>query len=69
MTGSTRTIGLVTININQYGPAQTMLGLEKAARAAGYALSVTILDEATAGAMREAVDNFVAQSVDARRRA
>ena len=65
VTGSTRTIGLVTININQYGPAQTMLGLEKAARAAGYALSVTILDEATAGAMREAVDHFVAQSVDA----
>ena len=65
VTGSTRTIGLVTVNISQYGPAQTMLGLEKAARAAGYALSVTILDEATAGAMRAAVDNFVAQSVDA----
>ena len=65
VTGSTRTLGLVTINISQYGPAQTMLGLEQAARAAGYALSVTILDEATAGAMREAVDNFVAQSVDA----
>ncbi len=65
VTRSTRTIGLVTVNISQYGPAQTMLGLEKAARAAGYALSVTILDEATAGAMRAAVDNFVAQSVDA----
>ena len=65
VTGSTRTIGLVTVNISQYGPAQTMIGLEKAARAAGYALSVTILDEATAGAMREAVDHFVAQSVDA----
>jgi DNA-binding LacI/PurR family transcriptional regulator len=65
VTGSTRTIGLVTIKINQYGPAQTMLGLEKAARAAGYSVSVSILDEATAEAMREAVDRFVAQSVDA----
>jgi len=66
VTGSTtRTIGLVTVNINHYGPAQTMLGLEKAARAAGYALSVTILDDATAEAMREAVETFVAQSVDA----
>jgi DNA-binding LacI/PurR family transcriptional regulator len=65
VTGSTRTIGLVTVKINQYGPAQTMLGLEKAARAAGYSLSVSILDEGTAGAMREAVDRFVAQSVDA----
>jgi DNA-binding LacI/PurR family transcriptional regulator len=65
VTGSTRTIGLVTIKINQYGPAQTMLGLEKAARAAGYSVSVSILDDATAEAMREAVDRFVAQSVDA----
>jgi DNA-binding LacI/PurR family transcriptional regulator len=65
VTGSTRTIGLVTIKINQYGPAQTMLGLEEAARAAGYSLSVSILDDATAEAMREAVDRFVAQSVDA----
>ena len=65
VTGSTRTIGLVTVKINQYGPAQTMLGLEKAARAAGYSLSVSILDDATAGAMRDAVDTFVAQSVDA----
>ena len=65
VTGSTRTIGLVTVKINQYGPAQTMLGLENAARAAGYSLSVSILDDASADAMREAVDRFVAQSVDA----
>ena len=64
VTGSTRTIGLVTVKFNQYGPAQTMLGLEKAARAAGYSLSVSILDDATAAAMREAVDRFVSQSVD-----
>jgi DNA-binding LacI/PurR family transcriptional regulator len=65
VTGSTRTIGLVTVKINQYGPAQTMLGLEEAAREAGYSLSVSILDNATAGAMREAVDTFVAQRVAA----
>ncbi|MGY1719957.1 MULTISPECIES: LacI family DNA-binding transcriptional regulator [unclassified Blastococcus] len=65
VTGTTRTIGLVTVNIAQYGPAQMMIGLERAARAAGYALSVAILDEATADAMRESVDNLVAQGVDA----
>jgi DNA-binding LacI/PurR family transcriptional regulator len=65
VTGSTRTIGLVTVNINQYGPAQTLVGLEQAARAAGYSLSVTVLDDATARAMRDAVDRLVAQSVDA----
>ena len=65
VTGSTRTIGLVTSHINQYGPAQTLLGLEKAARAAGYSLGVAILDEDSEVAMQEAVDRFVAQSVDA----
>jgi DNA-binding LacI/PurR family transcriptional regulator len=65
VTGSTRTIGLVIVKINHYGPAQTLVGLEQAARAAGYALSVTVLDDATAGAMCDAVDRFVAQSVDA----
>ncbi|MCW2698313.1 MAG: Transcriptional regulator, LacI family [Modestobacter sp.] len=65
VTGSTRTIGLVTSHINQYGPAQTLLGLEQAARAAGYSLGVAILDDDSEVAMREAVDRFVAQSVDA----
>jgi DNA-binding LacI/PurR family transcriptional regulator len=65
VTGSTRTIGFVTVNINQYGSAQTLVGLEQAARAAGYSLSVSVLDEATAEGMRDAVDRFVAQSVDA----
>ena len=65
VTGSTRTLGFVTVNMNQYGPAQTLVGLEQAARAAGYSLAVTVLDEATAEAMRDAVDRFLAQSVDA----
>jgi DNA-binding LacI/PurR family transcriptional regulator len=65
VTGSTRTIGLVMSHVDQYGPARTMLGLENAARAAGYSLSVTLLDDASAAAMRAAVDGFVAQSVDA----
>jgi len=65
VTGSTRTIGLATMHLDQYGPAQTLIGLEKAAREAGYSLSVAILDHATAGEMRNAVDRFVAQRVDA----
>ncbi len=65
VTGSTRTLGFITVNINQYGPAQTLVGLEQAARAAGYSLSVAILDDATADAVRQAVDRFVGQSVDA----
>jgi DNA-binding LacI/PurR family transcriptional regulator len=65
VTGSTRTIGFVTVSINQYGPAQTLVGLEQAARAAGYSLSVTVLEDASAEAMRGAIDRFAGQSVDA----
>ena len=65
VTGSTRTIGLATMHLDQYGPAQTLIGLEKAAREAGYSLSVAILDHTTAGEMGNAVDRFVAQRVDA----
>ncbi|PPJ21625.1 LacI family transcriptional regulator [Nocardia nova] len=64
-TGVTRSIGLVTFNIGEYGPAQTMLGLERAARAAGYSLTITVLDEISAPAMQEAVERLVGQSVDA----
>jgi DNA-binding LacI/PurR family transcriptional regulator len=65
VTGSSRTLGLVTVHVNQYGPAQTLIGLEKAAREAGYSLSVSILDDATATAMRQAVDRLVSHRVDA----
>ena len=47
VTGSTRTVGLIASNISQYGPAQTIVGLERAARAAGYHVSIVVLDEAT----------------------
>ena len=65
VTGSTRTIGLIISNIDQYGPAQTMRGLERAAREAGYSVSIAVLEEATAAAMQEAVERLAAQSVDA----
>lgn len=65
VTGSTRTIGFLAVNLHQYGPAQTLVGLEQAARAAGYFLSVAVLEEATSQAMGEAIDRLVAQAVDA----
>src|SRR3954462_12536512 len=65
VTGSTRTIGFVTVSINQYGPAQTLGRVGEAGRGAGWSLSVTVLEDPTAEAMREAIDRFVAQSVDA----
>ncbi|MEV0719250.1 LacI family DNA-binding transcriptional regulator, partial [Asanoa sp. NPDC050611] len=64
-TGSTRTIGLVTANSSQYGPAQTMLGLERAAREAGYFLTVSVLDDTGARTMTEAINRLGTQSLDA----
>lgn len=65
VTGSTRTIGVVAMHLDQYGPAQTLIGLEKAARQAGYSLSVAILNDATAAEMRDAMDRLLVQKVDA----
>jgi DNA-binding LacI/PurR family transcriptional regulator len=65
VTGSSRTIGLAIANISQYGPAQTLLGLEHAARAAGYFLTVSVLDDDSAGCLIEAVNRLATQSVDA----
>jgi DNA-binding LacI/PurR family transcriptional regulator len=65
VTGCSRTIGLVTVHVDQFGPAQTLIGLEKATREAGYSLAVSILDDATAAAVREAVDRLVSHRVDA----
>ncbi|GIF52741.1 LacI family transcriptional regulator [Asanoa ferruginea] len=64
-TGSTRTIGLATANISQYGPAQTMVGLEHAAREAGYFLTVSVLDDTSARTLTEAIDRLATQSLDA----
>jgi len=65
VTGSSRTIGLAVANMSQYGPAQTMLGLEQAAREAGYFLTVSVLDDDSAGSLIRAVERLSTQSVDA----
>ena len=64
-TGSSRTIGLAIANVSQYGPAQTLLGLEQAAREAGYFLTVSVLDDDSAGNLVEAVERLATQSVAA----
>jgi DNA-binding LacI/PurR family transcriptional regulator len=59
------TIGVVTADINQFGPASTMLGLESASRAAGYSLSLAGLPEISAAALRAAVEQVLDQAVEA----
>jgi DNA-binding LacI/PurR family transcriptional regulator len=58
-------IGVITADMNHYGPASIMLGLESASRAAGYGLSLTGLPEISATSLRQAVDQVLDQAVEA----
>ncbi|HEY5249216.1 MAG TPA: LacI family DNA-binding transcriptional regulator [Dermatophilaceae bacterium] len=58
-------IGVITAEMNHFGPASTMLGLESASRAAGYSLSLAGLPEISAGALRQAVDRVLDEAVEA----
>jgi DNA-binding LacI/PurR family transcriptional regulator len=58
-------IGVITADMNHFGPASTMLGLESATRAAGYSLSLEGLPEISATALRHAVDRVLDQAVEA----
>jgi len=59
------TIGVITADMGHYGPANTMLALESASRAAGYSLSLAGLPEITAASLRAAVDQVLDQAVEA----
>jgi len=58
-------IGVITAEMNHFGPASTMLGLESACRAAGYSVSLEGLPEISAAALRHAVDRVLDQGVEA----
>ena len=59
------TIGVITADMSHFGPANTMLGLESASRAAGYSLSLAGLPEISATSLRAAVDQVMDQAVEA----
>jgi DNA-binding LacI/PurR family transcriptional regulator len=56
---------VITADMGHYGPANTMLALESASRAAGYSLSLAGLPEITAASLRAAVDQVLDQAVEA----
>ena len=65
VTRRSQTIGVITADMSHFGPANTLLGLESASRAAGYNLSLAGLPEITATSLRAAVDHVLDQAVDA----
>ncbi len=63
-TGRTRTLGVVTFDSRLYGPASTLHGIEQAARAEGYLVTMVSLNSIDPAAVRDAVGRLVAQGVD-----
>jgi DNA-binding LacI/PurR family transcriptional regulator len=64
VTGRSRTLGVVSFDTTLYGPASTLFGIERAAHAEGYfvsIISVTALDRAS---VLGAVERLRAQGVD-----
>jgi len=65
VTRRSKAIGVITADMNHFGPANIMLGLESASREAGYSLSLTALPEISATSLRSAVDQLLDQAVEA----
>ena len=63
-TGRTRTLGVVSFDTTLYGPASTLLGIERAAHGAGYFIVVASMKALTRGSVADAVDHLRLQGVD-----
>ncbi|AYY15128.1 LacI family DNA-binding transcriptional regulator [Actinobacteria bacterium YIM 96077] len=64
VTRRTNTLGVVALDTTLYGPASTLLGIEWAARNAGYFISIVSLKKITRSGVDEALEYLAEQSVD-----
>jgi DNA-binding LacI/PurR family transcriptional regulator len=64
VTRRSQTIGVLGTELGQYGPAHTLLGVQQAAREAGYFVSIAALKESGADAIADAVRHFTDQGAD-----
>lgn len=64
VTRRSHVLGVVSFDTTLYGPASTLFGIEQAARAAGYFVSVASVKATTGGTVRAAVDRLTDQNVD-----
>ncbi|MEV0130847.1 LacI family DNA-binding transcriptional regulator [Dactylosporangium sp. NPDC050688] len=58
-----RVVGVVSFDTILYGPASTLLGIERAARAAGYGVSIVTLEQVDHSGMVAALEALADQSV------
>ncbi|MDQ0368378.1 LacI family DNA-binding transcriptional regulator [Catenuloplanes indicus] len=59
-----RVLGVVSFDTILFGPASTLLGIERAARGAGYGVSIVALERVDRAGVLSAVDGLAAQGVD-----
>lgn len=64
VTRRSRTIGVLACETGQYGPANTLLGVEQAGREAGYFVSIANLREVTGDSINDAITHFRNQAVE-----
>ncbi|MEH0474348.1 LacI family DNA-binding transcriptional regulator [Streptomyces sp. B21-097] len=63
VTGRSQVLSVVSFDTAQYGPAATVLGVEQAARQAGYAVQITTLRSGDPLPARAVVEGLVSQAV------
>jgi DNA-binding LacI/PurR family transcriptional regulator len=64
VTRRSQTLGVITFDTTLYGPTSTLFGVEQAARAAGYFVSVASLSAITTSAVKEALGRLARQNVE-----
>jgi DNA-binding LacI/PurR family transcriptional regulator len=64
VTRRSRTLGIVTIDSTLFGPASMVYGIEQAARAAGYFVSIASIRTLTRGSVLDAVNRLREQAVE-----
>ncbi len=63
-TGRSKTLGILSFDNTLYGPASTLVGVERAAHQAGYSISVVSLLSLDRSAVLDAVERLRMQGVD-----
>lgn len=64
VTGRTATIGVVAVETPHYGPANTLFGIEAAARDAGLFVTVALVRNVDEASIQDAVDHLRSANVD-----
>ncbi len=64
VTGRSHTLGVVSFDTTLYGPASTLLGIERAAHEAGYFIIVASLKALNRSSVADAVDRLRRHGVD-----